>query len=97
MKTRNVLGILALAGAVYLGKTCLRDTPNSYLSHQDFQNMQWCPVRNTNGVIWDDYMRTKNIPKNAPNWALYQIEVNEKNKGKLEGKIEVPCRFTIFR
>jgi hypothetical protein len=93
-RIKTILGISLLAGAAYAGKLILRPSPEVYLNHQNFQNMQWCPVRNTNGVIWDDYMRTKSIPKNSSNWELYQNEVKERNKKTgLAGKIWVPCRY----
>ena len=95
---RNVLATLALIGTGYLAKTCIDDRNRNYghLSHEDFQRMQWCPVRNDDGIIWDNYMETKSIRKNESNWATYQTEVLERNNRNLQGKIEVPCRFTSF-
>ena len=93
MKIRNVLGILAVTGAVYLGKTCIdRNFSENYLSREDFESMQWCRVQNSDGILWDNYMRTDNIPKNQINWASYIEEVKKRNPGKrLEGRILVPC------
>lgn len=96
MKTKTVVEVLAAAAFFYLGKSVINRNPDIYLSSQDFQNMQWCVDRNSDGIIWDNYMsmNDKTIPKNVSNWAIYKTEVKERNKRNgLNGKILVPCKF----
>ena len=88
---RNALETLAILSGLYFGgRWLINESSKTYLKDEVFENMQWCEVRNYDGIVWDNYMRT-NIPKNQVNWAAYVSKVKERNQGRLEGQISVPC------
>lgn len=93
--TRKVGGIVLAASLTGLGFLAKEISDEVYLNPNDFQNAKWEQVYNKDGVIWDDYVKS-GIPKNSLNWTAYQMEVKERNSGKLTGYISVPV-FNHYR
>lgn len=85
-----ILGSALIAGTLLAGgKVLAQRVDEQYLKPSDFQEAEWVQIDNHNGVIWDDYMKTK-IPHNSDNWFAYNLEVNARNSGNLSGRIYVP-------
>lgn len=77
-----IAGMLITWGSIkYVTKDNL--TPN------DFKKVRWVESYNSDGKLWDDYMKAK-IPHNTYNWSLYLNKIREKNRGELEGTILLP-------
>jgi hypothetical protein len=61
------------------------------LGKKDFEKAEWIEYKNSNGKLWNSYVNEKTKRyMGSGNWERYQYFVNEKNNGKLHGKIYLP-------